>query len=201
MNIFKTTTSYKGYSDEELVRRYALHQNKECFAEIYTRYSHLVYGACLKYLKSKEDAQDTMMDIFEALSRKLPGQDIRSLGTWLYSVTKNECYHRQQKNKKSPTAALDENLLQKNEAHFMENGEDGTLIQQEEHEHRENALNDALAQLKPEQRDCVRAFYLEGKTYKQIEMELGHPYSKVKSFIQNGKRNLRTLLEKTQIRT
>jgi RNA polymerase sigma-70 factor (ECF subfamily) len=57
-------------------------------------------------------------------------------------------------------------------------------------------LEEALRHLNPEQKTCIRMFYMEKKSYQAIASETGFSLLQVKSYIQNGKRNLRILLEK-----
>lgn len=189
-------------SDEELVRLYIAKGDKRCFGEIYNRYSPMVYGACLKYLKNKDEAYDTAMDIFENLMDKLQEQqNIRNFNTWIYQVTKNECFSRIKIAKKTPVESLNEYFIEKSSDHFMENDGFLTLINEQSHVQEENVVMNALNRLKPEQKACVMAFYLDKMSYKQIEDQLGYPFVKVKSHIQNGKRNLKIILEEAQIRT
>ncbi len=188
--------------DDELIKIYVSTKSKESFGEIYRRYSSLVYGTCLKYLKSKDESYDTAMDVFESLMHKLPQQtNIRSFNTWIYHVTRNECFSRIRNAKKVSVESIDQNFFEENSDHFMENEGFLTLYSEQGHEQRQNAVNQALNSLKPEQQACIRAFYLDKLSYKQIEDQLGYPFAKVKSYIQNGKRNLKVILQKSQIRT
>lgn len=57
-------------------------------------------------------------------------------------------------------------------------------------------LEEAMQHLKKEQKTCIRMFYLQRKSYQSIAEETGFNLLQVKSYIQNGKRNLRLLLEK-----
>lgn len=189
-------------SDEELVSRYTTSQERSFLGELYSRYSSLVYGVCLKYLNDRNEAQDAMMDIFADLVNKLPKQeDIRSFRQWLYQVAKHECFSRLRDTKKMPIGSLDEENFENNPDHFMENEGFLRLINEQDRENTEQIVMDAIARLKPEQSACVTAFYLEELSYKEIAHKLDYPLLKVKSYIQNGKRNLKAILMDTQIRT
>ncbi|MCK7461473.1 MAG: sigma-70 family RNA polymerase sigma factor [Sphingobacterium sp.] len=78
-------------SDDELLRRFREEGDIESLGLLYEKYMHLVYGVCLKYLESREEAKDEVMNIFEKLVSALPEQDIGNFRTWLYVVTKNHC--------------------------------------------------------------------------------------------------------------
>jgi len=197
-----TRQQLSSLSDEELVSRYATSQERNLLGELYSRYSSLVYGVCLKYLNSKSEAQDAMMDIFADLVGKLPRQEgIRSFRQWLYQVTKHECFSRLRDTKKMPIDSLDKEKFENNPDHFMENDGFLRLIDEQDRGNTEQIVMDAIAQLKPEQSACVTAFYLEELSYKQVADKLNYPLLKVKSYIQNGKRNLKAILMDTQIRT
>lgn len=199
ISLWRKKQNLTNLSDEDLVSKYIATESKDYFAEIYKRYSPLVYGACLKYLKDKDESYDTTMDVFESLIKKLPEQkEIRSFSVWVYHVTKNECFSRLRASKKVIIESLDENFSENSSDHFMENEGFLTLINEQDRESKEDAVMSALESLKPEQKACVKAFYLDNLSYKEIEEQLGFSLVKVKSHIQNGKRNLKVILQETQ---
>ena len=59
-------------------------------------------------------------------------------------------------------------------------------------------LETSLPQLNTEQKTCITLFYLQQKSYQQIAETTGYTLLQVKSFIQNGKRNLKIMVEKQQ---
>lgn len=157
-----------------------------CFGELYRRYIPMVYGVCLKYLANKTDAQDAVMDLFEEVSQKIKRYDIQNFHTWLYSVVKNHCLLRLRKEKQSFFINLDEN--------FMENGDFFTLIDKEKSSEEESALMQCMGELGEEQRKSIEYFYYENKSYADIVSITGYTLEKVKSYIQNGKRNLKNCI-------
>lgn len=177
----------KNKSDDELVLLIKA-GNSAALGEIYKRYELKVYGVCLKYMKNATIAQDIMMVLFENLSEKIKKQDIKNFNGWLYQVSKNECLMELRKKKQ-----------------YFEQVE-GLPIAQEEtiplaelKESKQLALEVAISELKDDQKRCVELFYLKDKSYKEIEEELKLPIKKVKSFIQNGKRNLKLILEQNPL--
>ena len=54
-----------------------------------------------------------------------------------------------------------------------------------------NQLEKGLEELKEDQKIGIKLFYLESKSYQQIADQTGWDLKKVKSEIQNGKRNLK----------
>jgi RNA polymerase sigma-70 factor (ECF subfamily) len=81
---------------------------------------------------------------------------------------------------------------------FMENSEDAHL-QSNRREEEFALLEKALADLDEEQRICVELFYLKNKSYAQISEITNYDLNKVKSYIQNGKRNLKMRLEQNNV--
>ena len=190
--LFKITRkkSYKK-TDEELLAEFSSSGNLEVLGELYSHYMHLVYGVCLKYLKERDESKDAVMQIFEKLITEIPKQKIENFRSWLFVVTRNYCL-MQLRSLKSQEQRLNEWAI--DPAVFMENGiglhpidEDGVEM--------ETALSDCIKRLKNEQGECIRLFYYENKCYNEIALSLKIDEKKVKSHLQNAKRNLKLCLE------
>ena len=155
--------------------------------ELYARYMHLVYGVCLKYFKEREKSKDAVIQIFEKLVI-----EIRNFKSWLYVVAKNHCLMEIRKTEPGKIISIgDENEM----ASFMENEAELHPVDREPDEMDKQALNDCIEKLKNEQKSCIRLFYFENKSYREICTTLNLEEKKVKSYIQNGKRNLKICLE------
>jgi RNA polymerase sigma factor (sigma-70 family) len=189
----KNNTGYTELSDEELLLRFQSTYSMEIIGELYRRYSHLVLGVCLKYLKNQEDARDATMYIFEKLIRDLKTNKVENFKSWLYTVSKNHCL--MEIRKEAATQRHLEKIEENPDEKFVEIWDELHLINVDQ-EKRLTALNYALTQLNHEQRTCVQLVYLENKSYKETAEITGMDVVNVKSHIQNGKRNLRILLEK-----
>jgi RNA polymerase sigma-70 factor (ECF subfamily) len=88
--------------------------------------------------------------------------------------------------------------LQRSEVEIAD--ESGELrTEREEKEMQLQQLEVALTHLQDDQRQCLIWFYLEKLSYQQVAERGGYSLMQVKSHIQNGKRNLRLLLEKKQM--
>ena len=160
--------------------------------ELFNRYAHLLYGVCIKYLKDTEEAKDAVMEIFGILIEKIPVTSINYFKGWVYTVTKNHCLMKLRKDG-SERKHHDE-LVQNLNEEFMESdtfmnlyNEDTTVFQAEN-------LNTMLNKLNREQEKCLRMMYLENRSYKEITRITGYSLNQVKSYIQNGKRNLKILI-------
>lgn len=176
-------------SDEDLLRQYLRSGDAEYFGILYNRYIPLVYGLCLKYLHAPEDAEDAVMQLFEELSDKIKHYEISNFKTWLYSVAKNHCLQLLRRDAREFTA--DWNTL------VAESGEFLDLLEEEGDEEQLKALHHCLDRLPEEQRVSICEFFLSEKSYAEIAEQTGYVLKSVKSYIQNGKRNLKLCIEKT----
>lgn len=188
MQFFSLNKKKKEYSDEELLSLLKDTGKAEHFQVLYERYIPLIYGLCLKYLQNREESQDAVIDIYENLSQKIQDYDIKIFKNWLYSVVKNHCFHILKENKKEIIVNFDSQL--------MESDDTLALFSENKDEDKENALNDCLEKLPEPQRVSVEKFFYEDKSYADIVDETGFNLKSVKSYIQNGKRNLKICIEK-----
>jgi len=178
-------------SDEELLKEFASGGDLEVLGELYSGYMLLVYGVCLKYLKNRDESMDAVMQIFEKLIIEIPRHTIENFRSWLHVVTKNYCL-MQLRSQKSKDEKLHEWINDSTE--FMETSvslhpidEDGSKM--------EMALEDCIERLKKEQKECIRLFYYNNRCYNEIAKSMGLDEKKVKSYLQNAKRNLKLCLE------
>lgn len=186
-------TSPDELPDGQLIARYQKKQDPNDLGVLYQRYTHLVFGVCMKYLKNEADAQDAVMDIFEELVVKLQQYEVANFKSWLYSLAKNHCL---MKLRKGQSVLKQIDGYEKFAAEFME-------LEDELHLFSENGMGIdekialAMEQLKEEQKQCVKLFFFDQKSYKEIEEVTGFSNKEVKSHLQNGKRNLKQLLTQT----
>ncbi|MCF6270064.1 MAG: sigma-70 family RNA polymerase sigma factor [Melioribacteraceae bacterium] len=191
MHLFKQKYDLTTLSDEELVGKYKSSRKEVYIGELYKRYSHLIFLVCVKYLKDREAAKDGVMDIFEELIKTLPNRTIGYFKGWIYAVTRNHCLMQL---RKTNVFERLEDVQEKNSLNFMEN--DGFLHLIEKEKFRSKDILKKLELLKDDQKECLKIFYLEKKSYKEISLLVEISENKVKSNIQNGKRNLKLILEK-----
>ena len=185
---FTMRAPYTQWSDDELFKQFVQTANQELLGQLYTRYIPLVYGLCLKYLQQVEDAEDAVNDIYEELSRKIQHYQIDNFKTWVYSVAKNHCLQILRKGKNKFFEEID--------LSNMESGEFEHLIEVDDDKEKEEALNYCLGTLPEEQRQCVVHFFFDDFSYADIVEKTGFALNKVKSYIQNGKRNLKICILK-----
>jgi len=186
------TPDFAGLPDEELVRLFAEEASERAMEEIFNRYSHLVYGVCRNLVKDSEVARDLVLTVFEKLLRSLAESNVRNLKSWVLVVARNECYLHFRKAKHKMVSIDDQ---ANGHASFPGLTDDGGG---EDHEEKERLLTrvvDGLEKLKMEQNVCLNLLYLQGKSYQEICETTGFTFGQVKSHVQNGKRNLKLMLE------
>ena len=174
-------------SDAELVQQYKSGNDINVLGELYGRYMELVYGVCLKYFKEPEEAKDSVINIFEELVTKLKKYEVNNFKSWLYQLAKNHCLMKIRSRKSQPiTVDID----------FMHLGENNHLDNVIEKEEQLNGMENCIEQLPADQKQAIQLFYLKEKCYKEIADLTETDINKVRSFIQNGRRNLKICMEK-----
>ncbi|MCX2740965.1 RNA polymerase sigma factor [Pontibacter anaerobius] len=177
--------------DAELLRLYRQSGELEHLGELFQRHSEMVYLVCLKYLKDEEESKDATMQLFEHLTTALLKHEVDNFKSWLYATAKNHCLMKLRPQKGATGVFKEESPPA-----LMENHEPLHLTEAEQAEETEQLLQQALQQLPTEQYTCVELFYLQQKSYAEIVTLTGYELNKVKSYIQNGKRNLKIYMEK-----
>jgi RNA polymerase sigma-70 factor (ECF subfamily) len=178
-------------SDEDIAREYFTTGNKELVGDLFEKHVKTVYGVCLFYFRDRDVAKDNVMQIFEKIMVELRKSEIKNFKGWLSFVVRNHCISelRKQKNRQFvPETYLDFEIKQTTED--TENiissiGEDEMLAY----------MKEALPALKENQRKCVELFYLENLSYHEISIKTNLSLNEVKSNIQNGKRNLKLMID------
>lgn len=189
---FESSEKNINESDEGLIAKFKSTGDLEFLGQLYNRYLHLIYGVCLKYLRDREAGKDATMQIFEKLIVELPKRDVENFKPWLHVITKNHCLMQLRSQK---AKSVQQEKIVKDHAYFMESSYELHPNNESILEQDLDALKKCIDKLKAEQKDCVRLFYLEEKCYQEIADELRLEVKKIKSFIQNGKRNLKICME------
>ncbi|HOZ97018.1 MAG TPA: sigma-70 family RNA polymerase sigma factor [Niabella sp.] len=183
--------SIKEADDEQLLLEFKRTGQQEMLATLFLRYSDLLYGVCLKYLEDAEEAKDAVMNIYQELLRKVPLHEIQHFKSWVYVLTKNFCLMQLRKTKKNITVNLDQQAVQSEDFSHL----DDVMDQEETF----NRLEDCMNKLSGDQEKTIRMFYYENKCYNEITENTGLDWNKVRSLIQNGRRNLKNCMEKNAV--
>jgi len=173
-------------SDQELIDLYRKSANTWYAGELFQRYTQLITAVAYNYLQNSADTEDAVMEVFEIILRDLRHHQVNNFKTWVYSVTKHHCL---KKLRKDSAESLDvEQALRHAEADESSTADAVKFEQQLEE------LKSAITRLSEEQKQCIELFYFKQKSYKEVSEQTGYSVNEVKSYLQNGKRNLKGLL-------
>jgi RNA polymerase sigma factor (sigma-70 family) len=176
-------------SDDELIMLYKNSGEPYYAGILFQRFTPHLAVVTYKYLKKQADAEDALMEVFEIILKDLKTHQVGNFRAWAYSVTKHHCLKkiRAVNDKKfKPESALRQ-IADDTDYDF-----DPYLLDNQIED-----LKKAISNLGPEQRICIDLFYLQEKSYKEVSDITGYPLNEVKSYLQNGKRNLKGFLTHT----
>jgi RNA polymerase sigma-70 factor (ECF subfamily) len=186
------STALHKLDDLELVARYRETGDNNLVGILFERYTHLIIGTCMKYLKDQDDAADASLQIFEKLLIDLKKHDIQAFKGWLHTVCKNYCLMqlRSESSKLRRAKEMHKDMLA-----VMESFEELHLKVENAKEIQLTFMEECLKNLNNEQKLCVELFYLQEKSYQEVAAITSFSMNNVKSYIQNGKRNLKICIE------
>lgn len=180
---------YQHITDQELLEQFYAGHNNEWLGILLQRYTLLLLGVSMKYLKNEEEAKDSVQQIFLKVIQELKKYKVEYFKSWLYMVAKNHCLMKLREKQGKLTAEISDKLAARPEE---ETDRNAMLL----NDHTLELMELSLKELNPEQQQCVTLFYLHKKSYQEVSDETGYNMLQVKSYIQNGKRNLKLLIEK-----
>jgi len=184
----KQIQSIASLTDEALLNEFKKGNDQQTLAQLYLRYTDLVYGVCMKYLKDAEAAKDAVMNIYQELLTKLQTHAVENFKSWLYVVAKNHCLMQLRKDKKMITVEFTPAVMQSEDFSHLDN------VLDKENELKK--LEYCIEHLPDEQKQSIQLFYLDNKCYNEIVEQTGYEWNTVRSLIQNGRRNLKICMEK-----
>jgi RNA polymerase sigma-70 factor (ECF subfamily) len=180
------------WTDEELIDAYLKGNDATYIGELFGRYVDLIFGLCLKHLKDVHNSEDTAYEIFEILIKKLQTNTVTHFKSWLYRLASNYCIDKLRKNKNSQIIHLEDKFESVRDVlDYNDTLEKEALLQK---------IDFCLGTLNEEQKKCIDLFYFQEKTYQDIALTLDISWSSTRSYIQNGKRNLKICMEKNDDR-
>lgn len=178
-----------GYqTDTELVSAFKDTGDLVHLSTLYQRYMELVFGVCLKYFKDPDRSKDAVMDIFEELNSKLKLHEVENFKGWLHVLARNYCLMQLRSPRNLKTTPFEPELMQSGQNTHLSND----MLEKEASYQQ---LEGCLEKLPPEQKKSIELFFIQKKCYNEIAAITGHEWNKVRSYIQNGKRNLKICLE------
>ncbi len=181
-------------NDAQLLEQFKKKNDSTYLGVLLQRYSMMVFGVCMKYLKDKVLAEDSTQSIFEKVIKEVVKYDIPYFKSWLYSFSKNHCLMELRKSPSKFNFTNDDISTLEIQADQNDELELNEFTKNEKN----SILETALQLIKEEQRECITLFYLNKKSYKEIEHITGLSFLEIKSHIQNGKRNLRIIIKRLE---
>jgi RNA polymerase sigma factor (sigma-70 family) len=175
-------------SDQELLARFYESHENDWLGLLLEKYTLLLYGVCMKYLKNAEESRDAVQQIFLKSITELHKYEVTYFSSWIYRIACNHCLMQLRSRNGKTNSALSDQLADVEDDHLADLFQKEILI---------GKLEEAMKELKMEQQQCIHLFYLEKKSYQEIVSLTGFSLLQVKSYIQNGKRNLRLLISKS----
>jgi RNA polymerase sigma factor (sigma-70 family) len=180
---------YQHITDQQLLENFYDSRDNEWLGMLLERYTLLLLGVCMKYLKNEEEAKDCVQQVFLKAITELHKYKVDYFKSWIYMVAKNHCLMKlRDRQGKLPVELSERHMSAK-----VEETDKQDLLQ---NDRAIDIMEESLKELNPEQQQCVILFYLEKKSYQEISDNTGFTMMQVKSYIQNGKRNLRLIIEK-----
>lgn len=181
-------TNAQEIPDQELLEHFYSSRDNAWLGILLQRYTLLLLGVCMKYLKNEEEAKDTVQQIFLKVITELHKYKVDYFKSWLYMIARNQCLMRlRDRQGKTPKELTENHALKQEDSNITELAEKDRVL---------NVMENALKELNAEQKTCVTLFYLQKNSYQEISDKTGYTLLQVKSHIQNGKRNLKLLVEK-----
>jgi RNA polymerase sigma-70 factor (ECF subfamily) len=188
MNFFSKSKSHDDADEHKLLSAYRDSGELAVLGKLYEKYIPLVYGVCIKYLKDTEQAKDAVMGIFEELVTKARQHDIKQFKSWLYVVSRNYCLMQLRAEKKAGFINIDDFVEFAPVLHHDDGADKEAVVR---------SLERCIEKLADNQKQAVSLFYLKEKCYREITEITGFGLNEVKSYIQNGKRNLKICMERS----
>ncbi len=176
---------YRDYTDEELIRLYRRDGESRWLGVLLQRYTTLLLGVAMKYLKDKDAAADAVQQVLLKVLTKFPNDDVVNFKGWIYILMRNHCFQLHRDKKNDSHTQIHENIIADEPTDREELYAQEKLVV---------SMEQALTELDDKQSICIKKFYLEKKSYQQIMDEEGYSFKQVKSYIQNGKRKLKQLI-------
>jgi len=189
--MIKIFNNKKFLKDEEIIEKFKNDPDNKLLNELFTRYIHLTYNLCFKYLKNDEACKDAVIEIYEQLINDIKKYEIKHFKNWLYVKTKNYCLNKKNQKNNSKIELLFfeqiDNIFVEFPFFINHSTEEINIIDN-------NQMETVINKLNAKQKKCIQLFYFENKSYNEISAITGYDIKKVKSHLQNGKRNLKNLI-------
>ena len=102
---------YNHITDQELLENFNADHNNEWLGILLQRYTLLLLGVCMKYLKNEEEAKDSVQQIFLKVIQELQKYKVEYFKSWMYMVAKNHCLMKLRDRQGKIPAEINEKLM------------------------------------------------------------------------------------------
>ncbi len=175
---------YTTLPDERLVSLFQNNEDKLSYEELYTRYASKSYRKALSYVRSVDDAEDVVQNVWVKVFHHLGKfRADAKFSTWLYRITVNESISHLRKRK---TYSLDE-LLDKEESSFQVEDVFADFLKLLENK---SVTAQVLDLVNDEVKSLLLLKFAEGYTYDDISNMTGLSASAVKMKISRAKQHI-----------
>jgi RNA polymerase sigma factor (sigma-70 family) len=189
---------HKPESETDLLRKYRQTGDLSILGKLYEPHMEMVFAIAMKYFRDEDDAKDTVMQIFEELITKLRQHEVENFRAWLGMVARNHCLMKIRSSRSALSGQFSDDNEEEFSAHFMEISNSQHLTDDFDIEENLTKLENCLQTLNAAQKQSVELFFMQEKTYQEVSQLTGFEINKVKSYLQNGKRNLKICMENLQ---
>lgn len=161
------------------------------YAVLVERYQNFVFTIVLRYVASREDAEEVSQDIFIKAYRSLPDfKGASKFSTWLYTITTTSCLTFLRKKKLAVQSLDDEKLFA-----AVEKQDGGIPANQIEQKSRVNMVNEAIMMLAPDDAQILTLFYKGEQTLEEIAKILGKEPNTVKVQLHRARTRLKEKMQ------
>ena len=193
LNKVDLAVEHSHYSDEELLQLIA-QRDANALSEIYDRHAQTVYNLIMRIVKEPAIAEDLLQETFWQVWQKAETFSRRGVvAAWLYRIARNKSldHLRRQKArpvKRNPISSQIELNEPPQNVHLtsVEIDVQRTLQRQR--------VQDALASIPPEQRQCLELAYFDGMSQRQIAEYTDTPLGTIKTRVRQGLKKLERIL-------
>ncbi len=178
-------------TDIEIINT-VLSGNQQAYAQIIQRHKSFVFTLVLRYIKSREDAEEVAQDVFVKAYRALADfKGASKFSTWLYTIVNTTCISFLRK-KKLDTHSLDNEIV----FETIENRDSGMNANQIEHKSKLAMVNNAIGLLSPDDAEIVTLFYKGEQSLEEIAQVLGIEANAVKVRLYRARMRLKEKMQK-----
>jgi RNA polymerase sigma-70 factor (ECF subfamily) len=182
---------HTGTTDTDLISL-VLNGDRQAYAGLVERYQNFVFTITLRYIKSREDAEEVAQDVFVKAYRALADFKGQSkFSTWLYTVTTTTCITFLRKKKLEVHSLDNEKVFE-----VADSVDSGMRANQIEQKSRVTMVNEAIKMLSPDDAQVITLFYKGEQTLEEIAVVLGKEPNTVKVQLHRARARLKEKMEK-----